>query len=329
MVISPGRSEALDTAPHTVFPITILIGEEFLVDLPYRFKDVSGGLGVERHGQRLGEIPSDCKLSIPQEVLADRDGQFNINIGLISGLLFIVVTRNVGIERYGSGKPVDFPFAEELHVLVLLVNQFLERSERLGIGGPVILEASAIVIGILIDVVRISDMSLAKRVTESEVGRIPRHGVLALDIKFQTRNAEVAHSVPSDRIGIDRVLLFLRVASVDSVLQKHVLIQRIVLRSGFLITIRVIDRSVQFDLLGKESAHIGLYRHIILVIIVKATLTESLINRAKAGSFLVHAHINGSNVAHVKAQTCLGCPSTVLVKVGDTQLIDPNGAILS
>ena len=224
---------------------------------------------------------------------------------------------------------MNFPLPEELQVLVLLANEFLERGERLHIGHPAILEAAAIVIRVLIHIVGVANVRLAERVTECEVGRVPRHRVLALHIKFQARDTEVLHRVARHCIGIDRIFLCIGFASVDSIFQQHILIKRIILGSGLLIAVRVIDGSMEFHLLGQEAAHVGLHCHIILVVVVESTMTQALINRAKARSFLVHAHIHSGNVAHAQAQTCLGSPAAILVKVGHTQFIDPNGTVLS
>ena len=85
---------------------------------------------------------------------------------------------------------------------------------------------------------------------------------------------------------------------------------------------------MKFYLFGQEAAHVGLHSHIVLVITVESTLTQTLVNRTKACRLLVHAHIHCGYVTHVQAQACLGSPTTFLVKVGHAQLIDPNGTVL-
>ncbi len=71
-------------------------------------------------------------------------------------------------------------------------------------------------------------MLLVERVAEREVGRIPRHGVLALDVEFESRQAEAAHGAVGERIVVDGVALLLGAAGVDGVFQQHVLVERIV-----------------------------------------------------------------------------------------------------
>ena len=88
---------------------------------------------------------------------------------------------------------MEFPITEELHALVLLIDEMREGLEGLGVWSPAILHASSIIIGVLILVLRVIEMLLVKRVAEREVSGIPRHWVLhRLHIKFESRDREVA-----------------------------------------------------------------------------------------------------------------------------------------
>ena len=163
---------------------------------------MGGGVARERCREALGKVPRDGKLAVPEEVLAHAHRQFHLDIGLVARLLLVVVARDVGAEGNARRKPAELPVAQELPRLFLLVNP-PERLERLHVGCPVILEAAAIVVGVLVGVVGVVEVGLGGRVTECEVGRIPRHGVLALHVKLEARYREGLGGALRDGIGAD------------------------------------------------------------------------------------------------------------------------------
>ena len=224
---------------------------------------------------------------------------------------------------------MQLPITEELHVLVFLVNEVRERLERLGVWRPAVLHRSTIVIGVLINIIRIVEMLLVERVTEREVGRIPRHGILhRLDVKLKSRDREVLSGTLGDRILHDTVLLLFCLADVHSLFQPDVLIKRIILGRGLLVAVGIIDGSMQLDLLGHKTSQIGLNCDIVLVIVVQSAVRETLIHRTKALGFLMEAHIKCSDITHVECHRGLGSPTALGIKVSNTQFIDPNDTTL-
>ena len=149
-------------------------------------------VAVKRSGDRLDDIPGEGELTVPKEVLADRWNQFDVDARLVSRLLLIIVARNVRAERDVGGQVMQFPVPEELHVLVLFINETGEGLEWLGIGRPAVLHRPAVVVGVFIDVLRVIEMLLTEGVAEREVGGIPRHGILHRPhVKLEARNREI------------------------------------------------------------------------------------------------------------------------------------------
>ena len=208
LVVGPRCTQVLDTLPHRVLPYGVLVGQQTLVDLPDGLEDVGGSRTVERRGERLDGTPRNRELSVPKEVLAHCHGQFDIDAGLVARLLLIVVSRHVGVEGDVGGQPSYLVFAEEFHVLVLLADHARKGLERLDVGCPAVLEAATVVVGVLVDVVRVVEVLLIARVAEREVGRIPWHGILAeLVVELKSRDAEALHRAQCHGIVVDRVLL--------------------------------------------------------------------------------------------------------------------------
>ena len=57
LVVAPRSTQAPDGVHDRVTPVTVLVGEEFAVNLSDRFHDVGGRITVESSRQRLGKVP--------------------------------------------------------------------------------------------------------------------------------------------------------------------------------------------------------------------------------------------------------------------------------
>ena len=57
LVVAPRSTQTPDGVHDRVTPVTILVGEEFAVNLSDRFHDVGGRVAVESSRQRLGKVP--------------------------------------------------------------------------------------------------------------------------------------------------------------------------------------------------------------------------------------------------------------------------------
>ena len=290
---------------------------------------MSSRVAVKRRRERFCETPRQCKLTVPEEVPADRYRQFDTQSRLVAGLLLIVVPRDVGAEGQVRRQPPQLPFIEELHALVLIIDEVREGLEGLDVGSPTILHRAAVVVGILIDVVRIVQVLLVEGVAEREVGGIPRHGILhRLHVKLESGDREVLGRALSDGILHDTVLLMLGLTDLNGLIQSNVLIHGVILGCGLLVAVRIIDRCCELDFLGDEASQVALHCDVILVIVVKTSVREALIHRTETFGLLVEAHVERGDVTHVERHRCLGCPAALGVEIGNAQLIDPNDAAL-
>ena len=302
---------------------------ELATDLSHRFQNVGSGVAVERQRERLDGIPSQRKLTIPKEVLADRYRQLDINTRLVACLLLIIVARDGRLERYVRRQPMQLPVPEELHVLVLLIDEMGEGLERLGVGCPAVIHRPTIVVSVLIDIVRVIEVLLAEGVAEREVGRIPWHGILhCLHVELEVRDGEILCYAISHSIFHDTVFLVFGLTGGNSFLESDILIKRIILGCRLFVAIRIIDRSTQFHLLGDETTQITLHSNIVLVEIIQSTVREALVHRSEAFGLLMESHIDGSYITHVERHGGTSCPTALGIKVGHTQLIDPNDTTL-
>ena len=57
---------------------------------------------------------------------------------------------------------MEFPFTEELQILVLRINHFVERLEWLGIWSPAILETTTVVVGVFVRIVGVGVVLLVE-----------------------------------------------------------------------------------------------------------------------------------------------------------------------
>ena len=57
---------------------------------------------------------------------------------------------------------MQLPITEEFHVFVLLIDEMGEGLERLGIRRPTVLQTAAIVVGVLIDILRVIHVLLVE-----------------------------------------------------------------------------------------------------------------------------------------------------------------------
>ena len=96
--ISPWRTQAFNRSHHRVAPIAVLVGKQFPVDLSDGLHDTGRCIAVKRHRERLCKVPRERKGAIPQKSLTDRHGQVDINSSLVTRLLLMIETRDVGIE---------------------------------------------------------------------------------------------------------------------------------------------------------------------------------------------------------------------------------------
>ena len=137
---------------------------------------------------------------------------------------------------------------------------------------------------------------LIEREGECEIGRVPRHRSLALDVKSEIGHRETFGHLASDGVGLDGIFLCLGGGGIEGILEEYILIEGIIFGSGGLLRTSIIDRGRELCLRRHDLAHITLHHKVILVVSVDAALSDALIYGTKAGALMVvreidHCHI--------------------------------------
>ena len=253
LLIVERRTPMLDTGPHRVLPSRIAVGIEVFVHRRVGFLNLSVGGTLEVHVQVLRQVPTQLELTVPQELLAERQRQVGVLCILQVALLqLIVVTRHLRVKRDGLRQIVEAQRLGELHPLRLAL-RVLEGLPGLKHGRIAVVHRASPLIVVLIDGSLASGVTMGVTIREREVGRVDGQGVtLVLDVHPDVAQREVARCMLGHRYRLDRVTLALVGSRLEGVVQFHIRIQRVVLRTDNLLRIRVIERCRHFGLVREE-----------------------------------------------------------------------------
>ena len=244
-----------------------------LVDRCVRLIDARVGSSREVGLQLLGDVPADAGLSEPGELLAIGHRYLVVRlIGIdIAQLLFIVAAVPVARHRNAVGQPVELEVAYQFRLcLAILSNQL----ERLKIRVPVVVEACLIHIVALILGCWVFRLLEVLRITHREIGRIPRHRVLGLDVEAHSAERHRAHLVDGLYHVAYRVTLGLCTERFESLIEFHVLIVRVIFRCAYGLGTAVVERSRELELFRQPFAKVGLSRNRVFPVVVELTFSR-------------------------------------------------------
>ena len=126
-------------------------------------------------------------------------------------------------------------------------------------------------------------MAVRVAVAEREVGRIVGHGVaLGLDAKAHVRQREVGAGGLGHGNALYGVALLLVGCSVESVVQCHIGIQRIVLGFGNLLGDRVVEWGSHFHLVGEQLAQLNGGRQRVGLVVLCRTCCHAVFQSTEA-----------------------------------------------
>ena len=166
-------------------------------------------------------------------------------------------------------------------------------------------------------------------IAKGEVGRVVGHG-MALGGNVEAHTGQAKVFVNHNLIGniLQGVLFMLGSQSTESFVQLHVRIERIVSRRSALLAVRIINRCIEFDLLGQELSglHIGCHR--IFVQIIVATLTNGFFQATKSFCFDMSAEIKGSHIGQLQIELRLRSPSSFIGKLLEAKFVSPHFDVL-
>ena len=155
----------------------ILVGIEVFVDRCVRLLYLCVCGASEVGVQVLGEVPAHGELSVPEELLAERERQLRVLCRLHVALLqFVVVARHLGVERHILRQPVQSESLQYVEPLAAVL-YLLERLPRLVDRSPRIVERSTPVVLFLVNGGLARGSLVRVAVGEGEVGRVVWHGV--------------------------------------------------------------------------------------------------------------------------------------------------------
>ena len=186
---------------------------------------------LEVHVQILREVPAQREVSVPKELLAERDWQFGVFHALhVAFLKLVVAARYLCIESDVLRQPVQTESTENVQPLALVL-QLLEWFECLIDRCPRIVQRTAPVVFRLIHRRLTTREVMAMAIGQREVRRVVRHGVtLVLYAHSHVGKREVGARCLCHGDAFHRVALVL-VERLESVVELHISIERIVSRA--------------------------------------------------------------------------------------------------
>ena len=237
---------------------------------------------------------------------------------------FVVVAHDIGVERQALREVIEVEFLDNLEPFTLAF-QFLERFVGFGVRRIVVTEIPLPIL-VLLPCRRLSrGVAAAIGITKGEVGRVVGHGeTLRGYIETQASHAKVL--VDHDAVGdiAERITLALISHCIKRIVHLHIRIQWIVAGRRALLTVRIIDGRLEFNLTRQEAASLHIGGHGIFVEIVIATLRYSLFQSAEAFGFDVAAEIDGRHVGELDIEGGLRGPTALVAELLESEFVGPN-----
>ena len=224
------------TSVNRVFPGMILVGIEIGVHFRIRHIHLCMGSTLEVHVQVLGQVPAHGELSVPEELVAIGERQLRIERTLHIALLQLVgFVRHLRIEGDVLRQPVQAEPLQDVEPLALVLD-LLEWLPRFIHRSPGIIQGTSPVVTVLINRGLAGGTLMRMTVGQREVGWVVWHRMaLGGDTHTGIGNREVGLRHLGYGDVLDRVSLCLRTGGIQSILQFHIGIQRIILRRSLLL----------------------------------------------------------------------------------------------
>ena len=319
-----------DAMYNGIFPVLITRRIEFFVDgqVAVGFLDFSLCARLEIHVQVLGKVPAQREVTVPQERLSPRYRQLRATEVIhVAFLQFVVVTMNLSIERHILRQVVDAESLRECHPLRFRL-RVLERLPRLIDRRIGVIERAVPFGVVLIDRRLARVLHMAMTVGEREVSRIVRHGMaLGLHADADIRQREIGSRRLLDGNRLDGVAL-VAVHGIQRLVEFHIGVQRVILRTAFLLSDTVIDGSRDVHLVGEELAQFEIRSQRVGLVVVLTPLADTLLQAAEAfgGNASRKIHITDIRQLYVQVARCR--PTAIGINLLQAQLVDPHLARL-
>ena len=279
--------------------------------------------------QILRKVPTQIELTVPQELRRKCQRQVLILSSLHIALLqFVVVARYLGVEAHVLRQPVESESAWQVEPLRFRLD-LLERFERFVHRTPLIVHSTTPIVLTFINRSLARSVAVAMRVGEREVGRVVRHRMaLSLYAHPHVRQREIGLRNLGHGYALYGVALVLVGSGIESLVEQHVVVERIVLGRRLLLSHRVVERSRHLSLVGEELAKLYVCRNRIVGIVVGGALCHTVLQSAKASRSIASLHIDIAKVGQLHVEVALRSPASRTVVVLKAQLVDPHLATL-
>ena len=151
---------------------------------------------------------------------------------------------------------------------------------------------------------------------DREVRRVVEHiAFLGVDIDLQIADAERSALMNRIRHLFDRVFLMFCVVGVECLFEFDVRIERVIVRTSGLVTIRHIEWHLNLRFLREESSSFECGTHVELVEILHVSVKHIGLNRAVTGGLQTTGYIHLRNVANREGRVRHCCYTALLVEL--------------
>ena len=161
-------------------------------------------------------------------------------------------------------------------------------------------------------------------VGEREVSWVVRHGVtLGLDAEAHIRQREVGIGGLGDGNALYRVAFMLVDGRIECIVQLHIRIQRVILRTCLLLGNRVVQRSRHLHLVREELTQLDIGGQRIGLVVFLRTGSHAILQASESLRHNLTRQVDGSHVRELHVQCSRCCPATCADHVHQAQLVHP------
>ena len=326
LLVVERSAESLDAVPYGIFPHLVLVRIEVLVDRNVRFFDFRMGGGVEREVKVFGQVPLQTEIAVPQKLFGEgeRERRRVFQILDVPFLVLVIVAQDVRVEADVLRQVVEVLVADDVPPFALAFNHLLERLERLVFGRIVVVERSVPVFFRFPSRGFARLVGLAVRIAEREVGGVVWHGVFGRgDVELHVAQAEVLIRGLCGGQASQRVFFVLRGASVESVFQQHVRVERIIFRFDDLFVERIVNGRREAYFLRQQLAQFEAGRDAVIVHVFLVAFAHFVFYASESGCFHVSGQIDGTQVGELYIQGTLCGPTAIIAVFLQAKLVGP------
>ena len=325
LAIVERTSEVLDALPYRILPGTIMVWIKVLVD-----GQVAQGLfylslraRLEIHVEVAGKVPAQGEATIPQELRIEDDGKLGTTkVGHVTLLRLIIEAHQLRIEGNTLRQPVQGQRLGEVHPFRLAL-RLLKRFPCFIDGRIAVVQRTTPLVFLIINGCLARGLTMRMTIREGEVGRVVRHGVtLGLDTKAHIRQREVGIGCLGNRYALDGVA-FVTIHYLQGIVQFQVGVQRVILRTGFLLRHRVIKRCCHLHLVGEELTQLHAGGQRVSLVVVLRTGSNTIFQTTKSFRDNLTRQVNRSHIGKLDVQGTRSSPSSMTDNIQQAQLVHP------